>query len=264
MTNLPLITVSSTSISETILQKARTQAEILCLPFTLTGTDNSRYILNYTDDHIELCINPAHAGSSNFSPVWVDFLHGNSAYRHAVNCTIKQPLAKAVGIKPGFRPNIFDATAGLGGDSFVLACLGCEVILNERSPIIGTLLSDGLERAANSPKTAEIVNSRMRLVISDSCDHLKRLDHKPHTIYLDPMYPHSGKTALNKKEMRMIREIVGDDCDGTELLETALYFAGNRVAVKRPKGAEHLGGIKPSHEIIMKNSRFDVYLTVHL
>jgi 16S rRNA (guanine1516-N2)-methyltransferase len=264
MINPLMITVSSTSLSETILQKAQAQAKNLHIPFALPGQINSRYILNYTDDRVELCINPAHTGKSKFSPIFVDFLHGNSAYRHASNCTIKQPLARAVGIKPGFRPDIFDATAGLGGDSFVLACLGCEVILNERSPIIGTLLADGLERASRAPKTAEIISTRMRLVISESHNQLKRLDHKPYTIYLDPMYPHSGKAALNKKEMRMIRDIVGDDCDCNQLLETALSSAGNRVAVKRPKGAEYLGGLKPSHEITMKNSRFDVYLTAHL
>ncbi len=264
MINPLMITVSSTSLSETILQKAQAQAKILNLPFSLPDIANSKYILNYADDHVELYINPIHAGKSRFSPIFVDFLHGNSAYRHASNCTIKQPLARAVGIKPGFRPDVFDATAGLGGDSFVLACLGCEVKLNERSPIIGTLLADGLERASHAPKTAEIVNTRMQLVISDSRNHLKRLDRKPYTIYLDPMYPHSGKTALNKKEMRMIRDIVGDDCDGNMLLETALSSAGNRVAVKRPKGAEYLGGLKPSHEITMKNSRFDIYIVAHL
>lgn len=264
MTNSQIITVSCTSLSETILQKAQAQAKNLKIPYSEPGSCNSRYILNFTDDHLELRITPQGTAADKFNPVVVDFLHGNTAYRHAHNCTIKQPLARAVGIKSGFRPEVFDATAGLGGDGFVLACLGCQVILNERSPVIGALLADGLTRAAHDPRTAEIITSRIQFMISDSKEHLKSLKHKPHTIYLDPMYPHSAKAALNKKEMRMIRDIVGDDCDGKELLETSLLFAANRVVVKRPKGAELLGNITPSHEIIMKNSRFDVYLINHL
>ncbi len=45
------------------------------------------------------------------------------------------------------------------------------------------------------------------------------------TIYLDPMYPHSGKSALNKLEMRIIRKLVGDDTDAALLLEIALQHA---------------------------------------
>jgi 16S rRNA (guanine1516-N2)-methyltransferase len=45
-------------------------------------------------------------------------------------------IAKAVGIQPGIRPFVLDATAGLGRDAFVLATLGCEMVLCERQPII--------------------------------------------------------------------------------------------------------------------------------
>ena len=38
----------------------------------------------------------------------------------------------------------------------------------------------------------------------------------------------------------------------------------DRVVVKRPKGAPLLGERRPSHQVLMKNSRFDVYLTRHL
>lgn len=264
MTNLSSVTVSCTSLSETILEKAQALAKKLRIPYCQPETCESSYILTYTDTHLQLGINPVFADGSAFSPLIVDFLKGNAAYRHARNCTIKQPLARAVGIRSGFRPDIFDATAGLGGDGFVLACLGCHVILNERSQVIAALLEDGLARAAADPRTAEIAGSRMQLLSGDSRNNLKDLDHAPHTIYLDPMYPHSPKAALNKKEMRMIRDIVGDDADGSELLETSLEYAGNRVVVKRPKGAEHLGARLPSHEIRMRNSRFDVYLMNHL
>ena len=81
---------------------------------------------------------------------------------------------------------------------------------------------------------------------------------------MDPMYPHRRKSALNSKEMRMLRIIAGDDDDSPALLEAALKVAGNRVVVKRPKGAPGIGQRPPTHEILMRNSRFDVYLCRHL
>ena len=51
---------------------------------------------------------------------------------------------RAVGIQPGIRPTLLDATAGLGRDAFVLAELGCTLTLIERQPLIAALLEDGL------------------------------------------------------------------------------------------------------------------------
>ncbi|SHO45942.1 class I SAM-dependent methyltransferase [Desulfopila aestuarii] len=261
----PSVSVSCTSLSETILVKALELAKYLGLPFYLPGESSARYILTLTDNRLELGPNPCYTeGRSIFNPISVDFLSGSVAYRHARNCTIKQPLARAVGIRSGFRPVILDATAGLGSDSFVLACLGCQVFMHERSKVIAALLADGMARAKADPAIGAIVGTRMELIPCDSLIALQSIAPPPFTIYLDPMYPHSAKSALNKKEMRMIRDIVGDDLDSDELLAAALNIATNRVVVKRPKGAEHLGGKKPSHDIAMKNSRFDVYLTHHL
>lgn len=193
--------------------------------------------------------------------LFIDFISGKNGYRHAKNCTIKQPLAKAVGVKPGFRPTIFDATAGLGGDSFVLACLGCNVFLCERSPILFVLLQDALNRALARHKTSDIVKNKLHLSGKNSILALDNLTTQPDSIYLDPMYPHRSKSALNKKDMRIIRELVGDDDDSGVLLEKSLTVANNRVAVKRPKGAPYINQQKPSFEIKTKNSRFDIYLT---
>lgn len=80
-------------------------------------------------------------------PLYVDFVAGTQGYRRLQPQGIKQLIAKACGLKPGFRPSIIDATAGLGHDAFVLANLGCEMRLLERSPIIAALLNDGIRRA---------------------------------------------------------------------------------------------------------------------
>jgi 16S rRNA (guanine1516-N2)-methyltransferase len=130
----------------------------------------------------------------------------------------------------------------------------------ERSPIVGALLEDGLYRAAIEEKTAGIIG-RIKLVLEDTQEYLRRQNETFHTIYLDPMYPHKNQTALNKLTLRVIRSLVGDDQDGNTLLVTALKTAENRVVVKRPLKAPLLSATQPSHAILMKNSRFDIYLT---
>jgi len=220
--------------------------------------------LVYTDERLELHINSAESSSSPPHILFIDFLHGKAGYRQAHNCTINQPLARAVGIKSGFRPTVFDATAGMGGDAFVLASLGCTVQMSERSEIVAALLQDALERALADPKTVQIIGNRLSLVLGDARQTMLELTEPPHTIYMDPMYPHRRKSALGSLEMRLLRLIVGDDQDSSALLEEALKVATNRVVVKRPKGAPLIAGKPPTHEIVMKNSRFDVYLHHYL
>ena len=73
-------------------------------------------------------------------PVRVDFVEGAVAHRRLFGGGTGQMIAKAVGVQPGVRPRVLDATAGLGRDGFVLASLGCSVTLIERQPLIAALL----------------------------------------------------------------------------------------------------------------------------
>jgi len=253
------ISVSSTINSLPIIDKARALANRLDLPYHQSIAEvTSDFLLIYTENGLQL------SQTSKFAHVkrllYVDFVRGKNGYRHRKNFTIRQPLAKAVGIKPGIRPSVFDATAGLGNDAFVLACLGCRVSLCERSSILHSLLEDGLFRAGHEEKTMEIVTTRMNLLFEDSKEYLQKNQQVYHTIYLDPMYSHRTNSALNKQEMRVIRDLVGNDEDGDMLLETAFAAAQNRVVVKRPKGARELSSRTPSFVVPMKNSRYDIYL----
>ncbi|MFH1217204.1 MAG: class I SAM-dependent methyltransferase [Pseudomonadota bacterium] len=228
-------------------------AEHLNIPFP---TDASGYelVLAVTAERLEL----RRSGEKTQGPVYVDFTSGMLRYRMQFGGGRKEPLARAVGLKSNRCPLVLDATAGLGRDSFMLASLGCRVIMMERSPVLAALLEDGLQRAAQIPELSDIL-VRITLTAAD-CLTLPPLSPPPDVIYLDPMYPHRTKTALVKKEMRLVRSLVGEDSDASELLDWALQHRTARVVVKRPKGAETLGSGKPSTVITSKNSRFDVYL----
>lgn len=168
-------------------------------------------------------------------------------------------IAKAVGVQPGIRPTVLDATAGLGRDAFVLAQLGCVVTLIERQPIIAALLEDGIRRAMADAEVAPIM-TRMRLIGGDAIASMQDWkEEAPQVIYLDPMFPHRDKSALVKKEMRLFRPLTGDDDDAPALLEAALTLASHRVVVKRARKAPVILGPAPGYVLEGKSSRFDIY-----
>ncbi|MCU1724075.1 class I SAM-dependent methyltransferase [Pseudomonas sp. 5P_5.1_Bac1] len=192
-------------------------------------------------------------------PVRVDFVEGAAAHRRVYGGGSGQMIAKAVGIAQGVRPQVLDATAGLGKDAFVLASLGCQMQLIERQPLVAALLEDGLARAAGDAEVGAIV-ARMNLLHGNAIERMRDWQGEaPQVIYLDPMFPHRDKSALVKKEMRVFRPLVGDDLDAPALLEAALALATHRVVVKRPRKAPIIDGPKPSHSLEGKSSRYDIY-----
>jgi len=201
-----------------------------------------------------------HFPKHRFAPVYVDFQNQSLLYRQKFGGGRQQPLARAIGLKHGWAPRVVDATAGLGRDAFILASLGCQVHMLERNPIIHALLKDGLRRLKISEANTKLANLTLSLDLTESLAWLQSFNNAIDVVYLDPMYPHRSKSALVKKEMRVLRQLVGDDLDIESVLEFALTKANNRVVVKRPKTATSIGNITPSHSIAAKNTRFDVYI----
>ena len=192
-----------------------------------------------------------------------DFHGASTTYRRIKGGGRGQMIAKAVGFKGDAAPSVLDCTAGLGGDAFVLASLGCEVSMLERVAEVRALLQDGLRQATkrHEPVLDQIL-ARMRLIEGDAHSHLASLKSSsyPDVVYLDPMFPERNKSALVKKEMRVFHQLVGDDADADELLPAALTVATKRVVVKRPRIAPALSGLKPSHVLEGKRNRYDIYV----
>ena len=220
------------------------------------------FYLSFTNGRLELTEN--RSGKTNKSPIFVDYLSGPAWFRYKYDRRVNQPLAKAVGIKKGVRPTICDTTAGYGVDSFIFASLGCTVTMIERSPVIWALLDDGLKRAAAHNRIGPTIVCNIRLLRGNSLDLLEDMEMNFETIYLDPMYPPVQKSALNKRKMRVLRSLVGDDQDQEKLLEQSINAAACRVVVKRPAGAPEIKGPPVSCRVKGKSSRYDIYLTGHL
>lgn len=250
--------ISLTSISVYCQSAAQTaKAEKLAhdLKLRLATIEDDQCQLVVTEHHVELRI--ANLGK----PIWIDFLSGKNAHRRQFGGGRGQPLAKALSLKKAATPTIVDTTAGFGRDAFVMASLGCNVTLLERNPIIACLLQDALERAREDDTIADIVQ-RMAVFNIDACDYLTNPDtSQPDVIYMDPMYPNRNKSALVKKEMQLLHQLVGPDLDSEQLLSIARQKALKRVVVKRPKSAEPIANSKPDTSIVSKNTRYDIYLS---
>ena len=188
-----------------------------------------------------------------------DFVDGAVGYRFRSGASRKDALARAAGFAKGNIPTIVDATAGLGRDAFLLATLGSQVTLLERSREVHDLLRDALARArAEGPELAAVVE-RMTLMQGDARDLLPRL--RADTVIVDPMHPPRTNSAIVKQEMRLLRDLVGTDPDALDLMQAALAADCRRVVLKWPLRAQPLEGLrKPSHSITGKTVRYDVFM----
>jgi 16S rRNA (guanine1516-N2)-methyltransferase len=210
-----------------------------------------RFCLVQTATHLEL----QDQEHPEYTPLFIDFNAGKAKYRREHRGS--ELLLKALGKNKTSR-TIIDATAGLGRDAFVLACAGYSVMMLERSPIIGALLVDALQRAAHIPDLIETVQ-RLTFTLGDATEILKT--QTADIIYLDPMFPKRKKTAAVKKEMVILQDLLTAQADDTALLPAALNAARHRVIVKRPLHAPALTEAKPDLCYKGKASRFDVYLS---
>ena len=247
----PSATIRMEALAPHLAGQAAVWAERLALP----QDGEAQFAMQLGEQGLQL----VELGPQAPGPVRVDFVEGAVAHRRLFGGGSGQMIAKAVGVQPGVRPRVLDATAGLGRDGFVLASLGCSVTLIERQPLIAALLEDGLARAAGDRDVGPIV-AQMRLLTGNAIELMSDWQGEPpQVIYLDPMFPHRDKSALVKKEMRLFRPFVGDDLDAPALLQAALALASHRVVVKRPRKAPVIDGAKPGYTLEGKSSRYDIY-----
>lgn len=191
--------------------------------------------------------------------IFVDFVSGAMAHRRKFGGGRGEAVAKAVGVKGSYQPDVVDATAGLGRDAFVLAAVGCRVRMVERHPVVAALLDDGLRRGYADPEIGLWLHERLQLLHASSLMALEQITPRPDVVYLDPMYPHRHKSALVKKEMRVFQTLVGADEDADGLLEPARRLAMKRIVVKRPDYAPPLANVATQSAIVTKSHRFDIY-----
>ena len=166
-------------------------------------------------------------------------------------------VARAVRASPGQR--VLDCTAGLARDGLVLAWLGCEVTLIERSRVLVCLLEDALARARHHKLLREAAQ-RMSLVHADARAYLNGYcGDQADVIYLDPMFPKKDGSAAVRGNMQYLQRFLGRDRQVTGLLGLALRTGCKRVVLKGPARSDRQPGVHPVHVYANRNSRYEVY-----
>jgi 16S rRNA (guanine1516-N2)-methyltransferase len=222
-------------------------ARELALP--IAGDDAAcDLVLTWTDGALEL----RDLREPRLNPLRVDF--SDAELRpYAAGLSRRQPLARAI----GKHQLVADACAGLGQDALRLALMGFRVTAIERSRVVAALLADGLRRLDQQ----HALHGRLRLLTGDARELLGTLQPRPEVVYLDPMFPEKRRrTAAVRKELKWLRELVGDDPDVLELFDAARRTATHRVVVKRPDHAPPLVP-QPAASIAGKLVRYDIYST---
>ena len=228
---------------------------VLAARWGLEQDEQALMALVMTPEHLEL----RKRDEPKLGGIWVDFVGGALAHRRRFGGGRGEAVAKAVGIRGDYLPDVVDATAGLGRDAFVLAAIGCRVRMLERHPVVAALLDDGLQRGYQDAEIGGWLQQRLTLLHTSSLTALEVITPAPDVVYLDPMYPHRQKSALVKKEMRVFQSLVGADMDADGLLLPARQLAKKRVVVKRPDYAPPLAGVATQSAVVTKSHRFDIY-----
>jgi len=249
--NAATVMVTTTASDAPARAAADDLAARLDLPRAVTAeASDADLVLVWTGERLEL----REHEQIDRAGMFVDF-KTLDVRRGSRNLSKKQPLARAVGRRVH---TVADATAGLGHDAVLLACLGYRIIAIERSPIVAALLEDGLRRAAQIDALREAIGGRVRLIVGDARQVLPALDPPPDAVYVDPMFPPKRKaSALPKKPIRLVRRLVGEDADAAALVSVARRVAG-RVIVKRPTHMQPPAGA-PEISFGGKLARYDVY-----
>ncbi len=165
------------------------------------------------------------------------------------------PLARACGVVPGRTVHVADVMAGWGVDGLLLARLGARVDLVDVSKVATSLCVDLLLRLGLSKQVSVYVSDCGAWMASQDASSVD-------VVYLDPMFPIRGKTALPRKRMQYLSRVVHAapviDADVVDYLDDGLRIARDRVVIKRRLKDPPLG-VSPNWQIRNKTVRYDVF-----
>jgi 16S rRNA (guanine1516-N2)-methyltransferase len=224
------------------------QAEQLARRLNLPINNDANELLLITNEGLCLKISP-------FLPIHADF--SRATWQKRRDAGKKQGLIKACKPTNGLR--IIDATAGWGRDAAILASFGAEVLMLERNPYMAALLEDALERRDESSK--KTLNLEVLNIDAQAYLLTMKKEDVPDIIYIDPMHPTRQNTALVKKDLQMLQQMIGADEDALELITLAQSRAKKKVVVKWPQSLPSL--LKPCSSINGKTVRFDIYIGLY-
>jgi hypothetical protein len=186
-------------------------------------------------------------------PLVLDLKSDFERLKSSLHSLRQQPLYRALDLSKNRGLEVWDVTLGTAQDTLLMLALGTKVISTERHPLVELLLLKSFQDAQLEGwnhwfKWRELTfEKRFEDVFA---------------VYFDPMYEDHPQKRLSQKSMRIFRELIGKDEDAVQVAVSLSQWAKKlkkRLVIKRSLKSSFLIE-KPTHSILGKTVRFDVYL----
>lgn len=209
------------------------------------------FYLEYYDNKIVL---QKQAGPEH--PLFVDFVEQWREFQKQKLSAKTDLLGRACAVVPGKK--IFDLTMGLGSDSLKLVYFGADVMAMEKHPLVFELVRDAVSRFPEGILLEKPLAFDPHF--GDALIRAKEYVTAFEVFYIDPMFHLHNRTALPKKKMQFLNEIIGENSD-EEFLPTVRFLLDHkkRVVVKRHPDAPVFGNLIPKNVYEGKKIRFEVF-----
>lgn len=230
----------------------------------ITGIDKADFLLRRDGEGV-LSLQDVSHGS--WKPLTVDFLSEDWKFRLARTWNSREVLRQALGAKRGAVLKIVDATGGLLSDAYLMAEWGHDVIAFEQNILLAYLGAEACARVEVHRPLNTLAKKRSLRFVPGRFEAACLDGLKADVVYLDPMYPDKKKSALNSKEMRIVKKCTESmhhwsDGELSELIKECLSQVSKRVVLKRPVWAPQLpAGLNDllSYELKGKGTKFCVF-----
>ncbi|MDR4493122.1 MAG: class I SAM-dependent methyltransferase [Nitrospirales bacterium] len=211
------------------------------------------FILHKQDEHLQLI----DQDEPSLTPFVIDFVSGKLDYRRKYGHAGGEAISETVGIKKGQRPNVGCRRVGSR-----CVCVGHHGMPRAYDRTLGHHwpTSGRHAGAREDKKIGKLIHEKLSLTCGDSQQVLLEVPFEPEVIYLDPMFPQKEKSALVKKDMRILQTVVEPDGDANALLKLAMTIA-TKAGSREAPGLCQLLAVSPPDLHQNKKHRFDIYLT---
>lgn len=206
----------------------------------------------YRDD-VSYCLQDRY---SSQRPLRVSFSDPSYVQRLRKAGRKSELVARAVKPRPSLK--VLDCTAGLAREGFLLAYLGCNVTLLERSLVIGEMVQSAIDHALRDDFLSAAA-ARLQLVLTDASDFLRHTHDQFDVIYIDPMFPEKKGSAAVSGDMQILQRYLGVDEDAGQLVSLALAHEKSRIVLKRPADGDWQPPVEPAHVFKGKSSRYELF-----
>lgn len=226
------------------------------LSLPILSADESKLSLVVSNENIFLRLN-SDKTSSCFQP---DFSSSKAQRKIKDEIQRRGLLLKAIEGRSKETLKVFDFYSGFAMDAFVLACAGHQVISCEKNPLI-SLVTKIAWRIQKEEDWILKTKPQLTLKHAESKEFLRNSSYEFDVIYMDPMFEKPKSSSKSPLPMQIVQALLEDEerLDFKSDFEAASSYA-KKIVVKLPLKGRPLLERDPSHQLLGKTIRYDVFV----